>query len=75
MLKETFEIKPAKEFPFTLLVNMAGYAAQEVELYEVTDEILAVSLSNDNILEEVVVVGYGEQKRKRHHRIYFICTR
>jgi TonB-dependent starch-binding outer membrane protein SusC len=59
-----FSIPPAKELPFTLLVNLAGYKAQEVEIYEVTGEALEVSLNNDNVLDEIVVVGYGEQKRK-----------
>lgn len=59
-----FSISAAKEFPFTLLVNLAGYKQQEVEVYELTGEDLEVLLNNDNVLEEVVVIGYGELKRK-----------
>src|SRR5690349_8332142 len=59
-----FSIPAAKEFPFTLLVNLTGYKSSEVEVYEVTGEDIEVSLNNDNVLEEIVVVGYGEQKRK-----------
>jgi TonB-dependent starch-binding outer membrane protein SusC len=59
-----YSIKPSKELPFTLVINLTGYKAQEVEIYELSDEAFDVSLNNDNVLDEVVVVGYGEQKRK-----------
>lgn len=59
-----FSIPAAKEFPFTLIVNSVGYKTQDIEVYELTEETIEVALKSDNILEEVVVVGYGEVKRK-----------
>jgi TonB-linked SusC/RagA family outer membrane protein len=62
-LNGEFSIKAPKELPFTLVVNMVGFESQEVEIYEISDEKLSVQLTLDNVLNEVVVVGYGEQKR------------
>jgi len=59
-----FSVQAAKELPFTVTVNLVGYKTQDVEVYEITDETLEVTLQLDNVLNEVVVVGYGEQKRK-----------
>src|SRR5687768_11003812 len=58
-----FSIPAAKEFPFTLIVNSVGFKVQEIEIYELTSELIDVALKTDNLLEEVVVIGYGEQKR------------
>lgn len=45
----------------TLVVSYIGYKAQEVAI---TDAPLVIKLQNDaNVLEEVVVVGYGTQKK------------
>ncbi|MCE7064082.1 TonB-dependent receptor [Dyadobacter sp. CY326] len=59
-----FSIAPAKEFPFTLQINMTGYQTQEIEIYELTAEAVEISLKTANLLDELVVIGYGEQKRK-----------
>lgn len=59
-----FTIPAAKEFPFTLIVNSVGFKAQDIEIYELSDEIIEVNLKTDNVLDEVVVIGYGELKRK-----------
>ncbi|WP_333820709.1 SusC/RagA family TonB-linked outer membrane protein [Ohtaekwangia sp.] len=59
-----FEFTPPKEFPFTLQVNLVGYKQQEVEIYELTGEPTDVTLQIENVLDEIVVIGYGEQKRK-----------
>lgn len=59
-----FSIPAAKEFPFTLIVNSVGYKTQDIEIYELSGEAIDVALKSDNILDEVVVVGYGELKRK-----------
>ena len=63
-LDGTFAIKASKELPFTLQLNSVGYKTQEIEIYELDGEAIDVSLKTDNILDEVVVVGYGELKRK-----------
>lgn len=59
----TFSIASPKSFPYTLVFNMVGYQAQEIEIYELSEESIEVQLKLDNVLNEVVVVGYGEQKR------------
>lgn len=59
-----FSISAAKEFPFSLVVNAVGFKTQDIEIYELPEDILDVALKSDNILDEVVVIGYGELKRK-----------
>lgn len=62
--KGEFVIASAKEFPFSLTVNLVGYKPQEVEIYELSGEAFEVTLKTDNVLDQVVVVGYGTQERK-----------
>ncbi len=59
----TFTIPAAKNFPFTLQINSLGFKTQEIEIYEITGEAAEVFLKNDNVLNAVVVVGYGTQKK------------
>ncbi|MEO6284619.1 MAG: TonB-dependent receptor [Dyadobacter sp.] len=59
-----FSIAAAKEFPFTLQINITGFQQQEIEIYELTTEAVEIILKTANVLDEVVVIGYGEQKRK-----------
>ena len=54
-----------KSVPTTIVVSYTGYKNEEVSIFEVTDDNLEINLSeNFNILEGVVVVGYGTQKRE-----------
>lgn len=59
-----FSLPTAKALPFTLQINSVGFKTQEIEIYELSSETFEVILKTDNVLDEVVVVGYGEQKRK-----------
>jgi TonB-dependent starch-binding outer membrane protein SusC len=59
-----FTLALPKDYPVTLIVNMVGYKAQDIEVYEAPEEPLDITLQIDGVLDEVVVVGYGEQKRK-----------
>lgn len=59
-----FSIKASGELPITLVVNSVGFKTQDVEVYELTEEALEVALKSDNVLDEVVVIGYGELKRR-----------
>ncbi|SKB91369.1 SusC/RagA family TonB-linked outer membrane protein [Dyadobacter psychrophilus] len=59
-----FSIPAAKEFPFTIQVNITGFQQQEIEIYELPTELVELVLKTANLLDEVVVIGYGEQKRK-----------
>jgi TonB-dependent SusC/RagA subfamily outer membrane receptor len=59
----TFEIPAAKEFPFTLQINLTGYEQQDVEIYELSATPIDVVLKTANVLDQVVVIGYGTQKK------------
>ncbi|GAL85068.1 hypothetical protein MYP_2296 [Sporocytophaga myxococcoides] len=58
-----YEFTTTHPFPFTLVVKYAGYEQKEVEIYESLEEDLTIKLKNSSLLNEVVVVGYGTQKR------------
>ncbi|GHU88022.1 SusC/RagA family TonB-linked outer membrane protein [Bacteroidia bacterium] len=50
--------------PATITVSYIGYRTQEIDVYEAPKETLVILLVEDlNALNEVVVVGYGTQKR------------
>ncbi|MDR1859535.1 MAG: TonB-dependent receptor [Bacteroidales bacterium] len=53
----------AQEIPVELTVSFIGYRTESVDVYEYS-EPLTISLSEErNLQSEVVVVGYGTQKR------------
>jgi iron complex outermembrane receptor protein len=52
-----FSLTPPKELPFTLRVSLTGYSTQEIQIFELSSEPLEVSLTNDNLLSEVVVTA------------------
>ncbi|OAV65201.1 Outer membrane cobalamin receptor protein, SusC/RagA family [Bacteroidales bacterium Barb6XT] len=54
----------AKAFPVTLLINYLGYKIQELDIYEYSEPITVFLNEDLNLLNEVVVVAYGTQKRK-----------
>lgn len=57
----TLDIKKA---PAVIVVSFTGYKREEIDIYELTDDVLPVSLTEDfNALEGVVVIGYGTQKK------------
>lgn len=58
-----FSIPAPNDFPFTLQVNLTGYQQQEIDIYELTGEPAEVVLKTANVLDEVVVIGYGTQKK------------
>ncbi len=53
-----------KSLPVTLTINFIGYRGQETDIYEYSEPITIFLPENLNTLNEVVVVGYGTQKRK-----------
>lgn len=58
-----FELQ-VKSFPTTLVASYTGYDKEEVDVYEVTDDVIEIDLTEDfNALDGVVVVGYGTQKK------------
>ncbi|MDR1886419.1 MAG: TonB-dependent receptor [Prevotellaceae bacterium] len=59
-----FEIKTRDALPVALSIILAGYNAQEVDVYD-AEEPVTVSLSEENnYFDEVVVTGYTTQQRK-----------
>ncbi len=57
-----FIIKTKQQFPFTLVVSYVGYETKEVVVTNAQKVIVSLSENKSN-LNEVVVVGYGTQKR------------
>ncbi|GHS96750.1 SusC/RagA family TonB-linked outer membrane protein [Bacteroidia bacterium] len=53
-----------KSLPATFIVTYLGYKTEEVDVYEYTQSLTIELSENRNFLSEVVVVGYGTQKRK-----------
>ena len=56
-----FFLKTGQTLPFTLVVNYVGYSPQEIQA--TTNTINIELKENTSQLSEVVVVGYGTQKR------------
>jgi TonB-linked SusC/RagA family outer membrane protein len=51
-----------KDLPATIAISFIGYNTEEVDVYEYTEPIV-VRLKDRNVLNQVVVIGYGTQKR------------
>jgi TonB-dependent starch-binding outer membrane protein SusC len=62
-LNGEFNLVSSNEYPFSILFNLVGYQREEIEIYEPLEEQIEVNLKIDNVLNEVVVVGYGTQKK------------
>lgn len=58
-----YELKTDHSYPFTLVLQYSGYEPKEVEIYEAPEEDLNIQIKSRQLLNEVVVVGYGTQKR------------
>ena len=52
-----------KSFPVTVSISYLGYKKQEIDIYEYTEPITILLNESTNLLNSVVVVGYGTQKR------------
>ncbi|MDR2681410.1 MAG: TonB-dependent receptor [Tannerella sp.] len=58
-----FEIN-VPSLPATIVVSYIGYRQEEIDIYEKPDEAILIPLQESlNTLNEVVVIGYGTQKR------------
>ncbi|MDR0612808.1 MAG: TonB-dependent receptor [Dysgonamonadaceae bacterium] len=53
-----------KSLPVKFSVNYIGYKTFEIDVYEYMKPLIIELHENQNVLSEVVVVGYGNQKRK-----------
>lgn len=58
-----FQLQTKKEVPLTLRVEYVGYRPLEVDVYDFEEPVEITLIDNSNRLNEVVVVGYGTQKR------------
>lgn len=59
-----FSLQTKVEAPLTLRVEYVGYRALDVDVYDFEEPVEIALIDNSNRLDEVVVVGYGIQKRK-----------
>ncbi len=57
-----FELRTTQTPPFTLVISYIGFQQKEIEVYE-TEEPIEIKLRSEKSQNEVVVIGYGEQKR------------
>jgi TonB-linked SusC/RagA family outer membrane protein len=51
-------------FPTTVSISFVGYRTLDVEVYEYSEPITIFLQGSLSLLDEIVVVGYGTQKRK-----------
>src|SRR4051812_35604612 len=50
-----FSLAPPKEIPFSIVISSTGFKPQNVQVFELSDEPLEISLVDDNVLSAVVV--------------------
>ncbi|PVD52826.1 TonB-dependent receptor [Terrimonas sp.] len=62
--KGFFSFHSVKAFPLTVVITSVGYKLAEEEILSANDPVTFSLLQNINVLNEVVVVGYGTQRRK-----------
>ena len=58
-----FILHTKAKLPLTLSVRCFGYRSQEIDVYDESEPVEVQLLENLNRMEDVVVVGYGTQKR------------
>jgi hypothetical protein len=52
-----------RSIPAVIEVSYLGYKPQEIDIYEITEHVVVHLTEDLNRLNEIVVVGYGTQKR------------
>ena len=52
-----------RSLPVTVSVDYLGYRRQEIDVYESTEPLIVQLAESANLLNEIVVIGYGTQKR------------
>ena len=58
-----FSLETKVEAPLTLRVEYVGYRALDVDVYDFEEPVEIALIDNASRLNEVVIVGYGAQKR------------
>lgn len=59
-----FELSTNKPLPVTLVASLLGYRTQEIDVYEDGENITISLFESQNVLDEVVVVGYGTKTKR-----------
>lgn len=59
-----FKLTNEQSFPITLSASFIGYKKQEIDVYEATEPLVITLAENLNLLNEVVVIGYGTQTKR-----------
>ena len=54
-----------KELPAVIVVGFTGYRNQEIDVYDVDEPVEVELVESHSFIEQVVVVGYGVQKRQQ----------
>lgn len=54
-----------KDLPTSITVNFTGYRAQDIEVYDTEEPVEVLLVESRSFIEQVVVVGYGVQKRQQ----------
>ncbi len=62
--KGHFSFRSARAFPVTIVITSVGYKTTEEEVRSAGSSLTILLTQNVNVLNEVVVVGYGTQRRK-----------
>ncbi len=62
-LDGNFTLNTKEKLPLTLVIDFIGYQVQEIDVYDDSEPIDIELTENVNTLSEVVVIGYGTQKR------------
>lgn len=52
-----FELIVKQELPVTLLINAVGLKEQAVQIFEISEDLIEVSLKSDNLLSQVTVTA------------------
>ena len=62
-LDGNFTLNTKEKLPLTLVIDFIGYQVQEIDVYDDSEPIDIELTETVNTLSEVVVIGYGTQKR------------
>ena len=54
-----------KDLPTVLTINYTGYRKQQIDVYEADEPIEVDLVESSSMIDQVVVVGYGVQKRQQ----------
>jgi TonB-linked SusC/RagA family outer membrane protein len=62
-LNGAFGLTTRNALPITLSISLTGYRSQEVDIYDANEPVIVTLVEDFNLLDEVIVTGYVQQKR------------